>query len=322
MASKGLGRGLEALMSEIDENTEVYGNSATGDQAKENLESGNVNIPHPSKIPEGITIDDYGTLWVDPKLLKPNPRQPRQYFDEEELQELSESIAQDGVLQPITIEDAHDGTFIIIAGERRTRASIMAGLEKVPVQIKQFSEVKKLQVALIENIQRTNLNPIEEAMAYNALMEIANITQDEVAQRVGKKRSTIANTLRLTKLPDDMQKSLIDGTITPGHARAILSLDTPADQRVLYGKICSQNLSVRQSEATAKEIKNKSITPKFSDDTPKQDNRDPNYISMEQMFIEKLATKVQMKGDFNKGQIIINYFSSEDLDRIFDLITK
>jgi ParB family chromosome partitioning protein len=170
--SKRLGKGLAALMSETEE------------IASSEIQSQPVAVK--SKLPDGISADENGTLWVDPKKLKPNPFQPRHFFDQEKLEELAENVKQEGILSPIIIEDAGDGSFYIIAGERRTRASIAAGLEKVPVQLRKYSDSRKLEVALIENIQRTDLNPVEEAQAYYQLMELENITQEEVAKKVGK----------------------------------------------------------------------------------------------------------------------------------------
>lgn len=291
--------------------------STSSESSNQNVESG---VKVKSNLPKGITSDENGTLWLDINLLKPNPRQPRQYFNEEDLAELTESVKSEGVLQAITVEDAGDGTFYIIAGERRTRAAKAAGLEKVPVQLRKFSDVRKLEVALIENIQRTDLNPVEEAQAYYKLMELSGITQEEVAKRVGKNRSTVANCLRLLKLPEDMQKALVEGTLTSGHARALLSVENQTEQRILFGKIQGQGLSVRQAESYAHELNEKtnSLKPK----NKKFSTRDPNYVELENKLIETLGTKVNLKGNFNKGSIEIKYFSSEDLDRIFNLIVK
>jgi len=274
------------------------------------------------KLPKGISSDENGTLWVDPNILKPNPRQPRRFFDEDKLAELTESVKQEGVLSPIIIEDAEDGTFYIIAGERRTRAARAAGLEKVPVQLRKYSDSRKLEVALIENIQRTDLNPVEEAQAYFQLMELENITQEQVAQRVGKNRSTVANSMRLLKLPNDMLDSLASGKITPGHARALLSVVNPPDQRVLFDRIINQEISVRESERIAQTFNGGGRAAKASKDKSQVDKRDPNYVNIEQEFIDALGTKVVMKGDFEKGTITINYFNKDDLDRIYNVITK
>ena len=307
---QGLGKGLGALMQEVDLSEEF---SENGVQLKENAAPVNLNLP------AGISSDENGTLWVDPVLLKPNPRQPRTYFDDEKLAELTESVRKEGILSPVIIEDANDGTFFIIAGERRTRAAKAAGLKKIPVQLRKYSEQRKLEVALIENIQRTDLNALEEAQAYYDLMELGNLTQDQVAERVGKNRSTVANCLRLLKLPEDIQKALVTDSISSGHARAILSLENDSDKRILFGKIIGQGLSVRQSENIAKEMKGGISSPAKTDFKP-EPKKDPNLAALEQKLIERLGTKVQLKGGFSKGTISINYFSSEDLDRIFNLI--
>ena len=307
---QGLGKGLGALMQEADLSEEI---SENGVQLKENASPVNLNLPI------GISSDENGTLWVDPALLKPNPRQPRTYFDDEKLAELTESVRNEGILSPVIIEDANDGTFFIIAGERRTRAAKAAGLKKIPVQLRKYSEQRKLEVALIENIQRTDLNALEEAQAYYDLMELGNLTQDQVAERVGKNRSTVANCLRLLKLPEDIQKALVTDSISSGHARAILSLENDSDKRILFGKIIGQGLSVRQSENIAKEMKS-GISSVAKTDLKPEPKKDPNLAALEQKLIERLGTKVQLKGGFSKGTISINYFSSEDLDRIFNLI--
>src|SRR5574344_830156 len=281
-----------------DDNTTQNANNATSSAA---AKATGVQIKNAASLPKGIEADDNGTLWVSPSLLKPNPRQPRTYFDEAQLAELTESVRKEGVLSPIIIEDAGDGTFYIIAGERRTRAAKMAGLEKIPVQLGKFNDVKKLEVALIENIQRENLNPIDEATAYYKLMEIGELSQDEVAKRVGKKRSTVANALRLLKLPEDMQTALVSGQITSGHARAILSVVDSAEQRILFGRIVGNGLSVRESEQLAGELNNKEKNPSKKSPVLKNDDRDPNLLAMEQKFVEVLGTKVVLKGNLNRG---------------------
>jgi len=304
-----LGKGLEALMDEAGGLEPSVPVSAP--------------VKPKSDIPEGITVDENGSLWVNPALLKPNPHQPRQYFDEEQLSELTENVKQEGILSPITIEDAGDGSFYIIMGERRTRAAIAAGLEKVPVQLRKYSDSRKLEVALIENIQRADLNPIEEAQAYYQLMEMENITQDQVAQKVGKKRSTVANSIRLLKLPQEVQAAIATGAISSGHARALLSVINPADQRVLFNKLVEEGLSVRECEKQAAEMNGEKKSPKKTGPAkPSVDDRDPNYIAIEQKFRDVFGTKVQLKGSFDKGTITVNYFTREDLDRIYNIIAK
>ncbi len=273
-------------------------------------------------FPAGITVDENGTLWVDESLLIPNPRQPRQFFDEEKLEELTASVKQEGVLSPIIIEDAGNGSFFIIAGERRTKAARRAGLKKLPVQLRKYSDSRKLEVALIENIQRADLNPVEEARAYYQLMELENITQEEVAKRVGKNRSTVANCIRLLKLPDEMQQALAAGQITSGHARALLSVISPSDQKTMFDRIIDKGLSVRQCESLAQELNGGKRSLPTLPKEHEQDKRDPNYIAMEQKFIEELGTKVVLKGDFNSGTVTINYFSADDLDRIYNRIVN
>ena len=314
MAKKfGLGAGLEALMggSPKEESAEIES------VIKEKKSDSKSNI----SLPAGIERDENGKLWVDPELLKPNPYQMREEFDDDELKGLAESIQENGLIQPITIEDAKDGTFYIIAGERRTRACKLLGLKKVYVQLNTYSDQKKLEVALIENIQRADLNPIEEAKAYYRLMEMGGLKQEEVAKKVGKNRATVANSVRLLKLPEDIQNALVTGQITAGHARALLMVKDKMEMQMLFGKIVGQNLSVHQAEVMASEMNNPSPKIKGSDPAPKV-KRDPDLIDVETKFIEKLGTKVQIKGDFEKGSIVIDYYNKDDLNRLYEIIAK
>lgn len=309
MAKKfGLGNGLDSLL----------GSSAKEDEpakTENSFQSVKTNLP------AGIEQDEFGKLWINPELLRPNPYQPRQEFDSEQLKELSDSIKENGVIQPVTIEDAKDGTFYIIAGERRTRASRLAGLEKIPVQLSAFSDQKKLEVALIENIQRADLNPVEEARAYYKLMELGGLKQEEVAQKVGKNRATVANAIRLLKLPEDIQNALVGGQITAGHARALLMVKDKMNMHILFGKIVGQGLSVHQTEVMASEINNPQ--PKIKkNDGAKSLTRDPDLIDVETQLIQKLGTKVQIKGSYEKGSIEISYFSKDDFNRLFDFINR
>jgi len=297
----GLGRGLNALLDESEQETR--------DNAPEAVRAGS-------------------ELFVDPSLLKPNPHQPRREFDEEALKELADSIREHGIIQPIIAEEAGDGTYFIIAGERRTRAARLAGLLTVPVILKKFSEERKLEVALIENIQRENLNPIEEAEAYNQLMTMGNLSQEETAARVGKNRSTVANAIRLLKLPEDIRSSLSTGQISPGHARAILSIMNPADQRILFGRIVGNGLSVREAERMAAELNGGSRAGKegaASAGKKKSDDESVRSIevrTIEQRFIDALGTKVTVKGSLDRGTIEVAYFSRDDLDRLYELINS
>ena len=305
----GLGRGLDALMGSVSDVSSEIHRTAHGDM-------GEVF----ANLPAGVTMDENGSLWVETALLKPNPHQPRSEFDAKSLDELADSIREHGILEPIVIEQADEG-FYIIMGERRTRAARIAGLEKVPVRLGKYDEQKRLELALIENIQRADLNPIEEALAYYNLMQMDDLSQDEVARRVGKKRPTVANSLRLLKLPEDMQKSLIDSQITAGHARALLSVNNPADQRILFGKIVGSALSVREAEALAADYNNGG---RASGKKVKKLNmrKDPDIAEIEQKFIEIFGTKVVLKGNVDKGTIQIDYFSRQDLDRLYNVIAR
>jgi ParB family chromosome partitioning protein len=298
----GLGRGLDALLDEQD----------------------NERKSAPAADQSGLAGTE---LFVNPALLKPNPHQPRREFDEEALKELADSIREHGIIQPIVAEDAGDGTYFIIAGERRTRAARLAGLTKVPVVLKKYSDERKLEIALIENIQRENLNPVEEAQAYHQLMTLGNLSQEEAAARVGKNRSTVANSLRLLKLPEDMTSSLASGQITPGHARAILSVLNPADQRILFGRILGNGLSVRETERLAAELNGgiratdaQTKQAKKGNQTDQSQAKDAAMREIEQKFIDVLGTKVSIKGNLDKGTIEIAYFSRADLDRVYELI--
>jgi ParB family chromosome partitioning protein len=253
--------------------------------------------------------------------LRANPDQPRNRFEEEALRELADSIREHGVLQPIIAEDSGDGTYLIIAGERRSRAAAMAGLTEIPALLRKYSDNKRLTVALIENIQRENLNPVEEARAYKKLMALTGLSQDELAVQVGKNRSTVANALRLLKLPDSVQTALEEGKLTPGHARAILSVNTTGEQKKLFAEIIAGGLSVRESEKRAGEY---NAGPKKEDPAkaaaPRK--RDGDLEAMEEKFIKALGTKVAIQGDFKRGTLRIDYYSMGDLERLYDIIIR
>lgn len=305
MAKNALGKGAAAVFSaddiEIDELTTSGG------------------------LSKSKKVDADSLFEVEISQLKANPYQPRKEFDDEALKELSESIKEDGVIEPIIITECADGGYYIVGGERRTRAAKLAGLTKIPACVKKYSPEKMLEVALIENIQRENLNPLEEALAYQKLMEMSNLSQEEVSKRVGKNRSTVANSLRLLKLPEDMQRSLSEGAISAGHARAILSVVNGTDQRILFGKITGSGLSVREAERLASEMNGTyKPTEKSSKKTSSApvENRDPDLVSVEQQLIGILGTKVSIKGSLERGSISIEYFSADDLDRVYSLIAK
>jgi ParB family chromosome partitioning protein len=250
--------------------------------------------------------------------LVPNPGQPRKNFDEAELKELADSISEYGIIEPLIAADAGDGTYIIIAGERRTRAARLAGLETVPAIIRDYTDQRRLEISLVENIQRSDLNPIEEAAAYKNLMDFSRLSQEEVAARVGKNRSTVANALRLLRLPVEMQKGVEQGMISSGHARALLSASDARARDRLYREITEEGLSVREAEKRAAAVQSAGKPAAKGKLKPKK--RAPEIDAMVEKFIEKLGTKVVIEGDLNKGRIRIDYFSMEDLERIYEVL--
>ncbi|MDR2485906.1 MAG: ParB/RepB/Spo0J family partition protein [Treponema sp.] len=304
----GLGKGLGALIPVDDESPQP---SAQGIPIVERAV--------PDEISPGREV------LVPLEKLRAHPNQPRRYFDDGSLQELADSIRQHGVIQPIIAEDAGDGTYIIVAGERRTRAAALADLTHVPVLIRNYTDEKRLEVSLIENIQRTDLNPIEEAWAYKRLMELTGLSQDEVASKVGKKRSSVANTIRLLKLPQVMQESLKTGELSPGHARSLLSVIDSACQEKLFRKILAAGASVREAEklaATCNRAGGACNSSQSSKTKPAVPKRDSELTAMEEKFIESLGTKVRVEGDFHKGSIRIDYYSIEDLNRLYEILVR
>lgn len=289
-----LGKGLDALLG--DENIDVFGGN---EEAK--AEAGVTEIP----------------LYK----VKANPDQPRKFFDQSSLQELSESIKKQGVLSPILVKPSGDD-YIIVAGERRFRASQLAKMESIPVIIRKFSIEEQLEIALIENIQREDLTPVEEAKAYKHLMDTLTLTQQEVAEKVSKSRAAVANSLRLLNLSDNMLDSVDKGEISAGHARSILSVVNPADQEILYNRVVNDGLSVRESEAMSRELNEGKRSGKSSEKPKTQTNnlKDADIISLEQRLIDKLGTKVQIKGTAKKGSVVISYLSTDDLERLLGLI--
>ena len=309
MARNALGKGLGALLGD---------NPAASEEVA--ISTGAASSVKQSNLPAAIEQKEDGSLWIDPALLKPNPKQPRVEFNQKQLEELCESIKVNGILQPIIIEDSGDGGFYIIAGERRTRASRMAGLTKVPVQLRKFDEQQKLEMALIENIQRADLNPIEEATAYYNLIQMSDLNQEEVAKRVGKNRSTVANAIRLLKLPEDIQRAIVAGQITSGHARALLMVKNDADMRVMFGKIVGNGLSVREAEALADEYNGGSRAAAKKVEK-KADKKDADVLNFEQELRNIFGTRaVNLKGDINKGSIVIGFDSAKEFDRIYEVL--
>jgi len=250
--------------------------------------------------------------------LSPGEGQPRKTFNEESLEELAESIRAQGILQPILVEQVGE-RYEIVAGERRFRAAQKAGLTEVPVVIKQFSRDQRLQIALVENIQREDLTPIEEADAYRTLLNSLKIGQEELATRLGKKRSTVANSLRLLNLPEEMQAAVSQGTMSAGHARAVLALQNPSDREYLFRRIVDEGISVREAEAQVDALNRGKRAAKPKGHAPRKQTT-PELGELEQKLIDRIGAKVVVRGDLDHGKIEITYFSRDDLERIFELL--
>ena len=300
MATKkaGLGKGLDSLITNKVAPAKAVSNSPVKDE----------------KSIEGILMDI--------NKVEPNREQPRKNFDEDALLELSESIKQFGVLQPLLVQDKN-GYYEIIAGERRWRAAKMAGLKEVPVIIKDLTEQEIVEISLIENIQRENLNPIEEAIAYKRLLTEFNLKQDEVAERVSKSRTAVTNSMRLLKLNEKVQQMVIDDMITTGHARALLGIENQEKQFQVAQKIFDEKLSVRETEKLVKKIQQEKEESK-----PKKEEKiDPKMEAilsdLEETMKGILGTNVAInRKDEKKGKIEIEYYSMDELDRIIDLIRR
>ncbi len=293
-ASRGLGKGLEALIPD---------------------KSGKENSIEKSVAASAIS--ERSDTLVKISKVEPNREQPRKNFDEDALEELAESIKQFGVIQPILVQDRKDH-FEIIAGERRWRAAKLAGLKEIPVIIKNYTEQEIVEISLIENIQRQDLNPIEEAQAYRRLLTEFNLKQDEVAERVSKSRTAVTNSMRLLKLCDEVQQMVIDDMISTGHARAILSIENQEEQYVLAQKIFDEKLSVREVEKIVKNLGKPAKVKKFD-----ERNIDFIYDEMQEKLKESLGTKVEItsKGK-GTGKIEIEFYSHEEMDRLFELLSK
>ena len=292
---KGLGKGLDSLIP--------YNKSMKSVTSEKTVES-----KEDAAAKSGVQVMKINEV-------EPNRDQPRKNFDEDALLELSDSIKQFGVLQPLLVRKRKD-YYEIIAGERRWRAAKLAGVKEVPVIEKEYTDQEILEIGLIENIQRENLNPIEEAIAYKRLLEEFNLKQDEVAERVSKSRTAVTNSMRLLKLSDKVQQMIIDDMISTGHARALLAIDDPELQYTLANKIFDEKLSVRETEKLVKEIKN----PK----KPKEKKPVANsfiYQDLEEKMKSVFGTKVSIasKGK-GKGKIEIEYYSDDELEHLFDMM--
>lgn len=277
MARKALGRGLDALIP--------GGSRARG--------------------APGARLAD-----IELDRIRPNPQQPRDHFDEGAIGRIAESLVEHGMLQPIVVRQAADG-YEIIAGERRWRAAQRAGLERIPAVIRDASPRESLEIALVENLQREDLNPVEEAHAYRLLVEEMGLTQEEAARRVGRDRSTVANYLRLLKLPEQVQAALVDGTLSMGHARALVGLEDPAAQRRLAEEAVARGLSVRQVEARVRR----------RGEAAGARRRDPDVEAAEGKLSKALGTPVRIRGK-EKGRLEIRFTSLDELNRLYDLLLE
>ncbi len=274
------------------------------------------NVSRETKSEKKEKSSDEKVFEVEIEQIAPNPDQPRTNFKKTELEELSNSIKKEGLIQPILVREVEDGDYQIIAGERRWQAAKLAELKKVPIQVKNVDDDKALELALIENIQRSDLNPIEEAYGYRRLMERRKMTQADIAQAVSKGRSTIANALRLLDLPEDAQQLLFEDKITAGHARAILSVPTKDGRESLTQKIVDNKLSVRETESIARLLSNKSTSS-----STKREPVPARYKSVAKAMKDLFETNVRIKSSKGKNKIEIEFQDEAELERLFREMT-
>ncbi len=305
----GLGKGIGSLMDDY-----------SFDAVYETVVSHPLPVSRNAEDPvrNGLLVQE-----IEIERLHPNPNQPRKTFDTGALEELAESIKNQGVLQPLLVEKISDNDYSIIAGERRYRASKLAGLTTVPVIVKDFTNQQRLEVSLVENIQRENLNAIEEAQAYAYLIKEAGIRQEDLAQRVGKNRTTITNSLRLLQLAPDYKEALAKGLITAGHARAILSVLNPSEQELLFRRIIEQDLSVREAERIASDFNygKRLVRPSKGAAGGLIPMKSADILAIENKLLEVTGSRVEVKGSLDKGKIEISYQSQDELERIYSLLS-
>lgn len=296
-APRGLGKGLDSL---IPVSSSAPKSSTESKAANKKEEQGQETMVKITKV-------------------EPNREQPRKKFDEDALQELADSIKQYGVISPILVQDRKT-YYEIVAGERRWRAAKLAGLKEVPVIIKNFTEQEIVEISLIENIQRENLNPIEEAQAYKRLLTEFNLKQDEVAERVSKSRTAVTNSMRLLKLCDEVQQMIIDDMISTGHARALISIEDPEQQYMIAQRVFDEKLSVRDVE---KLVKNLNKPEKVKKEIPEDKSLEVIYQDLEEKMKQILGTKVSITSKGNgSGKMEIEFYNHDDLDRIIEMISK
>ena len=283
-----LGRGLDALIPDLGSMEGISGSSPP-------------------------TRKDYFLCEID--IIRPNHYQPRRHFAADELEELAESIRSQGIIQPLLVR-TDDVGYELVAGERRLRAATLAGLDRVPVLVKDVSDGEMLEISIVENIQRENLNPMEEAEAYHRLITEFDLTQDKAAERVGKSRSAVANFLRLRQLPDPIKESIMEGALSMGHARALLGADTPAKQQTAWREVVAKKLSVRDTEALIKRIN----AEKKPARTPELTSAQRYFKDVSEDLSRHFGTRVRIQRKGKKGRVEIEFFSDDDLDRLLGLL--
>lgn len=304
MAKKVLGRGLGAFFPEYDKKEE---------QEKKSSEKTKTAVPIAPVEKVNVVLN------IPVEHIRANPHQPRQDFNEEALDELADSIKKHGLIQPITVRYLGEKRFELISGERRLRASKSAGLDEIPSYIREVDDEQMIAFALIENIQREELNPLEVAMGYQRLMEECNYTQGEVAERVGKNRTTVTNMMRLLQLPDFIQAALRDEKISTGHARSLINVEKESNQSAILKKILKKSLSVRQAEDLVRSLDKKNQTEQV---TKSSKESSPFVNSIEKRLRSNLSTKVNIKQKGKGGEIRIQYYSNDDLERLLQIIDE
>ncbi len=322
MATKkaALGKGLNALIPSISERVEDDARAAEGGVPQSRLYNFEDRVRLLGRVAE-----------LDLDAVRPNPYQPRQDFNDEALRELAGSIRQLGIIQPITVRALGEGRFEVISGERRLRAARIAGLSRIPAYVREADTEAMLEMAIVENIQRENLNPVEVALGYHRLIEECGLTQEDVAQKVGKNRSTVANALRLLRLPPPVLASLRDGTLTGGHARMLVSVEDPEAQLQLYDKVVAEALSVRQVEALLREYRRRLDAAPAAEAAVEAAAEAVTAPSRDTLQIEQFTTSlrdrlstqvaIRHKAD-GGGRIEIAYYSQDDLERVLDLLLE
>nr|QGT51175.1 chromosome partitioning protein ParB [uncultured Firmicutes bacterium] len=297
---KGLGKGLDALFSAAPEPIQ--------EETPKSEISKATKMPSASAEPIGEAVRELKMIDIEP-----NPEQPRKQFEPEKLEGLADSIKKHGLVQPLLVKEQGNGRYLIIAGERRWRAAKLAGLKKVPCIIKDYSEQEVMEIALIENLQREDLNPIEEAEGYQELMKKFGLTQEVVSERVGKSRSAVANALRLNNLTEQVKEMLIDGRLSQGHARALLPLPSEGLQQEIAERIVKENLNVRQTETLVAKLKEQK-----SDKPPKETDKEilQYYTAAEEKLSSRLGAKVKIHEGRKKSKIEIEYYTHDDLERL------